>query len=61
MRDVLFAVFAIAMRAQTLPGPTDVLAHARDNMVERAKRLPNYTCVQTYPAQALAPANGLRI
>jgi hypothetical protein len=47
MRAVLFAVFAIAIRAQTLPDPTDVLAHARDNMVERAKRLPNYTCVQT--------------
>ena len=47
MRAALIAVAALAIRAQTPPDPTDVLAHARDNMVERAKRLPNYTCVQT--------------
>ena len=47
MRAALIAVTALAIRAQTPSDPTDVLAHARDNMVERAKRLPNYTCVQT--------------
>jgi hypothetical protein len=47
MRAVLIAVNAFTIWAQTPPDPTDVLAHARDNMVERAKRLPNYTCVQT--------------
>ena len=47
MRAALITVTALAIRAQTPPDPTDVLAHARDNMVERAKRLPNYTCVQT--------------
>ena len=47
MRVLLIAVTALAIRAQTPPDPTDVLAQARDNLVERAKRLPNYTCVQT--------------
>jgi len=43
----LIAVAALAIRAQTPPDPTDVLAHARDNLIERSRRLPNYTCVQT--------------
>jgi hypothetical protein len=47
MRAVLIAVTALAIRAQTPPDPTDVLAHARDNLIERSRRLPNYTCVQT--------------
>ena len=47
MRAALIAVAALAIRAQAPPDPTDVLANARDNMVERSKRLPNYTCVQT--------------
>ena len=47
MRSVLIAVAAIAIWAQTPPDPTDVLVHARDSLIERSKRLPNYTCVQT--------------
>jgi hypothetical protein len=47
MRTVLIAVVALAIRAQTPPDPTDVLLHARDNLIERSRRLPNYTCVQT--------------
>lgn len=38
---------ALAIYPQTLRDPTEVLARARDNMIERGKRLPNYTCIQT--------------
>jgi hypothetical protein len=44
---IFISPVTICPHTQTLPDPTDVLAHARDNIVERAKRLPNYTCVQT--------------
>ncbi len=43
---ILFAA-AGALCAQSPPEPTEVLAHARDSLMERMKRLPNYTCVQT--------------
>jgi hypothetical protein len=37
----------LLMRAQTPPDPEQVLAKARDNVLDRTERLPNYTCVQT--------------
>ncbi len=37
----------LAMSAQALPDPEEVLAKARDNVLDRIERLPNYTCVQT--------------
>lgn len=36
-----------ALLAQEQIDPTERLARARDKLVERAKRLPDYTCVQT--------------
>ena len=38
---------AASLCAQARPDPADVLAHARDNVAERAERLPDYMCVQT--------------
>jgi len=38
---------ALATSAQTPPNPEQVLAKARDNILDRTERLPNYTCVQT--------------
>jgi hypothetical protein len=35
------------MSAQTSPDPEQVLAKARDKIVDRTEHLPNYTCVQT--------------
>ena len=47
MRAGIFLALAGVLCAQSPPDPTDVLAHARDNLLERRNRLPNYTCVQT--------------
>jgi hypothetical protein len=51
---IIFAV-AGAVCAQSLPDPTDVLAHARDRLLERRHRLPNYTCAQNVDRQYLRP------
>src|ERR1700693_2632487 len=45
----------LAMSAQALPDPEDVLAKARDKMLERTERLPNYICVQTVDRTYLKP------
>jgi hypothetical protein len=37
----------LAAIAQTPPTPEQVLAKARDNILDRTEHLPNYTCVQT--------------
>jgi hypothetical protein len=43
-----FLIFAaLAMSAQPAATPEQVLAKARDRIVDRTARLPNYTCVQT--------------
>jgi hypothetical protein len=47
MRGGFFFAVAGVLSAQALPDPTDVLARARDKIVESHPRLPNYTCVQT--------------
>jgi hypothetical protein len=47
MRAGIVLAVAGALCAQSPPDPTDVLAHTRDNLLERRQRLPNYTCVQT--------------
>jgi len=51
---IIFAV-AGAVCAQSLPDPTDVLAHARDRLLERRHRLPNYTSAQNVDRQYLRP------
>jgi hypothetical protein len=51
---IIFAI-AGALWAQSPPDPTDVLAHARDNLIERSYRLPNYTCEQTVDRKYLRP------
>jgi hypothetical protein len=38
---------ALALSAQKAATPEQVLAKARDKIVDRTQRLPNYTCVQT--------------
>ena len=52
---VVFAV-AGALCAQSPPDPTDVLAHARDNILARRHQLPNYICVQTVDRKYLRPS-----
>ncbi len=47
MRPSLLFLVTLAAQAQALPDPTDVLARARDIVLSRIDRLPNYTCVQT--------------
>jgi len=53
----LQAAFAITISAalringQTQPDPQEVLAHARDKILDRTDRLPNYICVQTVDRQ----------
>lgn len=47
MRAGILLALAGALCGQSPPEPTGVLAHARDNLLERRNRLPNYTCVQT--------------
>jgi len=43
----LFVALAAALLAQPPFDPTELLAKARDRIVARAKRLPDYVCVQT--------------
>src|ERR1700687_5350032 len=38
---------AVAILAQTPRDPEEALVQARDKILERTERLPNYTCVQT--------------
>lgn len=47
MRTGLLFLVTLAAQAQAPPDPTDVLARARDIVLSRVDRLPNYTCVQT--------------
>src|SRR5580658_11279968 len=47
MRAGILIGMAVALSAQTKPDPTDVLMRARDQMVDRTNRAPNYTCVLT--------------
>jgi hypothetical protein len=47
MRGGFFLAVAGVLSAQEQPDPTQVLAQARDKIVESRPRLPNYTCVQT--------------
>jgi hypothetical protein len=44
---------ALTIGAQAPPDPEQVLAKARDNILDRTDRLPNYTCVQTVDRQYL--------
>ena len=46
MRAFLFVAVGTALFAQPPLHPTDHLACARDKLVERDKRLPDYTCIQ---------------
>lgn len=55
MRAGLLLTVVGALCAQSLPDPTDVLAQARDNLLERRQRLPNYTCAQTVDRRYLRP------
>jgi len=47
MRAFLSAAVGTALLAQQTLPPTDRLARARDILGERAKHLPDYTCIQT--------------
>ncbi len=47
MRTGLLFLVTLAAQAQAATDPTDVLARARDIVLSRIDRLPNYTCVQT--------------
>jgi hypothetical protein len=51
MRVFLITFTALAIYPQTSRDVTEVLAHTRDNMIERTKRLLDYTCVQTVDRQ----------
>jgi hypothetical protein len=61
MRTSLVFLVTLAAQAQAPPDPTDVLARARDIVLSRVDRLPNYTCVQTinrnYFKASSAPAS----
>jgi len=46
MRGGLFLLVAGALSAQA-PDPSEVLAHARDRVVESRPKLPDYTCTET--------------
>jgi hypothetical protein len=45
-----------AIHAQAPPNPEEVLAKVRDNIRDRTRRLPNYTCVQTVDRKYFKPA-----
>jgi len=47
MRAGLAIWIAVALCAQTTADPTVVALHARDKLLDRARHLPDYTCVQT--------------
>ena len=46
-----FAAMSAALLAQQPSDPTELLAKARDLAISRAKRLPDYVCVQTVDRQ----------
>src|SRR5579872_5714422 len=48
-------VFALAAHSQNSRDPGVVLAHAREHILERMERLPNYTCVETVDRSYLQP------
>jgi len=50
-RPVLLAAMTAVLLAQQPPDPAELLARARDLVMARAKRLPNYVCVQTVDRQ----------
>ena len=52
---LLLIVTAATLFAQQSPIPTDRLARAREILVERDNRLPDYTCVQTLDRRYLNP------
>ena len=43
----IFLALSFTIYAQTSHDPEEVLVQARDKILERTERLPNYTCVQT--------------
>src|SRR6202051_2394655 len=57
MRAALILAVAVAACAQPRRDPTDVLAHARDKMLDRTDRIPNYICVETVNRSYLKNAN----
>jgi hypothetical protein len=59
MRAGLLLGIALAVCGQNPPDPTDVLVHARDKMVERANRSPNYTCMLLVDRKYFQPSDPL--
>jgi hypothetical protein len=51
---ILFAITG-TLCAQLRPDPTDVLAHARDAVLERRQTLPNYTCSESVDRKYFRP------
>jgi hypothetical protein len=51
----VFLALTLIVSVQALPDQEDVLAKARDKMLERTERLPNYICVQTVDRKYLKP------
>jgi hypothetical protein len=51
----IFWVTACMLCGQSQFDPTEVLAAARDKLLERSKRMPNYTCVETIERTYLKP------
>jgi hypothetical protein len=47
---------ALSLCGQSTPDPQEVLSRARDSILDRTQRLPNYTCVQTVNRQFFKPA-----
>lgn len=50
-RACLFVAVTVALLAQQPSDPAELLAKARDLIIARAKRLPDYVCVQTVDRQ----------
>jgi len=57
MRAALILAVAAAACAQPRHDPTEVLAHARDKLLDRTDRIPNYVCVETVNRSYLKNAN----
>jgi hypothetical protein len=51
----IFLALASTIRAQPPPDPEAVLAKARDKILVRTERLPNYTCLQTVNRKYFKP------
>ena len=66
MRCLLLAVCAIELSAAATYNPTEVLSRVIQKAIERARTIPNYTCVETvtrvysspppFPCPAIAPS-----